>query len=365
MEINKQARFIAFYLPQFYPTPSNDEWWGKGFTEWTNVCKARPLFRGHYQPHIPADLGFYDLRLNESRMAQAEMAKEYGIEGFCYYHYWFGNNKRELEKPFQEVLKSGNPDFPFMLCWANQNWHTKFWNIDKTMQPKENLIEQCYGGLEDYTTHFYSLLQAFKDSRYLKIDNKPMFMIYKPLVFSDVDVFINLWQKLAKENGLEGLYFIGHTTDFENDSNYILSKGFDAINSSRHYDIVKYQKLIKKTLNKIVRKIYHRPLVYRYSTAKKYFITENEKQNNVIPTILPNWDHTPRTGNSGLVLTNSSPYFFEQVVNEAIKVVQGKQLDKRIIFIKSWNEWGEGNHMEPDLKFGKGYLEKLKCVYSD
>ena len=173
MEINKQARVIAFYLPQFHPTSTNDKWWGKGFTEWTNVCKARPLFRGHYQPHIPADLGFYDLRLEETRIAQAKMAREYGIEGFCYYHYWFGNGKRELERPFQDVFESGKPDFPFMLFWANQSWHTKHWSRDK-VATKEPIIEQRYEGEEDYTMHFYSLLPVFKDPRYIKVDNKPV-----------------------------------------------------------------------------------------------------------------------------------------------------------------------------------------------
>ena len=357
-EVDK-VRVIALYLPQFHPTPNNDRWWGKGFTEWINVCKARKLFQGHYQPHVPADLGFYDLRLNESRIAQAEMAKEYGVEGFCYYHYWFGNGKRELERPFQEVLESGEPDFPFMLCWANESWHAKFWNINGISQ-KKLLIEQEYGGIEDYTKHFYSLLPAFKDPRYLKVENKPMFMIYRPLDFPEVAFFIDLWQKLAKENGLPGLFFIGQTTIFEENSVEIFSKRFDAINTIRHYDIVKYTNRIKRAFQKLYRIIFRTPFVHKYAAAKKYFIVESDKQENVIPTILPNWDHTPRSGNGGFVLTDSSPRLFGQVVREAVKAVKEKPQDKRIIFIKSWNEWGEGNHMEPDLMFGKGYLEELK-----
>jgi hypothetical protein len=354
-----QSRVIAFYLPQYYPTPDNDLWWGKGFTEWTNVCKAKRLFKGHYQPHIPADLGFYDLRLKETRKAQADMAKEYGVEGFCYYHYWFGNGKRELERPFQEVLDSKEPDFPFMLCWANESWHAKFWNIDGP-PAKKLLIEQKYEGEEDYKKHFFSLLPAFKDPRYLKIDNKVIFMIFKPLEFPDISVFINLWRKLAKENGIGDIFFIGQTTKYEINGNEILNKGFDAVNPVRSFDVLKHRNFTKKAIEKIKRTIFKMPIVYKYKEAKKYFLDESEKQENVFPTIMPNWDHTPRSGRSGFLLSDSKPEYFGQVVKKATDIVKDKPPEKKIIFIKSWNEWGEGNHMEPDLKFGLGYLEELK-----
>ena len=159
MKQNK-ARVLAFYLPQFHPTPENDAWWGKGFTEWTNVGKAKPLFRGHYQPQVPADLGYYDLRVPETRVAQADMAREYGVEGFCYWHYWFGNGRRLLDRPFTEVLESGNPDFPFCLAWANHSWHGIYCGV----KSKEPLIEQTYNGLSDYEHHFYDVLSAFKET---------------------------------------------------------------------------------------------------------------------------------------------------------------------------------------------------------
>src|SRR5208283_1156501 len=168
------ARLIALYLPQYHPIPENDEWWGKGFTEWTNVVKAKPSFRGHRQPHIPADLGFYDLRVPETRIAQAELALEYGIGGFCYWHYWFGEGKKLLEKPFEEVLKSGEPDFPFCLAWANESW-TGVWHGS----PDKVLREQTYPGSNDDEAHFYYLLTAFRDSRYLKVDDRPIFYVYK------------------------------------------------------------------------------------------------------------------------------------------------------------------------------------------
>lgn len=202
------ARVIAFYLPQFHPVPENDEWWGKGFTEWTNVGKARSLFPGHYQPKVPADLGYYDLRVSETRKAQADMAREYGIEGFCYWHYWFGNGKRLLERPFNEVLASGEPDFPFCLAWANESWRGYYHGI----KAKETLIDQLYPGEEDYIAHFNAVLPAFKDKRYITVDGKPLFMIYHPFDNQmEINTFIKLWRELAVQNGLEGIFFVGQT----------------------------------------------------------------------------------------------------------------------------------------------------------
>ena len=180
-----KARIIAYYLPQFHPIPENDAVWGKGFTEWTNVAKAKPLFRGHYQPRVPADLGFYDLRLEEVREQQAEMAKEAGVEGFCYWHYWFGNNKMLLERPFQEVLNSGRPDFPFCLAWANHDWTTKTWNRGKHIIDANDYVyiaKQEYNGDEDYIAHFNYCLPAFLDHRYITVDDKPVFFIFDPWV---------------------------------------------------------------------------------------------------------------------------------------------------------------------------------------
>jgi lipopolysaccharide biosynthesis protein len=173
-----RPRIIALYLPQYHPIPENDAWWGKGFTEWTNTAKARPLFRGHYQPHVPADLGFYDLRVPETRLAQATMAREYGIEGFCYYHYWFAGT-RLIERPFNEVLASGQPDFPFCLCWANQTWTGAWHGLMNQI-----LIEQTYPGTDDHRRHFDTLLPAFLDRRYMTVDGKPIFVFFLIVVLS-------------------------------------------------------------------------------------------------------------------------------------------------------------------------------------
>ncbi|MBR1455274.1 MAG: glycoside hydrolase family 99-like domain-containing protein, partial [Lachnospiraceae bacterium] len=197
--MKKKARVIAFYLPQFHPTPENDKFWGKGFTEWTNVAKAKPLFKGHHQPHIPADLGFYDLRMPEVRDAQAKLARDAGIEGFCYWHYWFGNGKQFLQKIFDEVVESGKPDFPFCVGWANHSWNNKNWVNTPTFSKDYYIAEQTYPGAEDNEKHFYSLLKAFKDPRYIKVDGKLLFYIFAPLKFPNVSAFISQWNELAKK----------------------------------------------------------------------------------------------------------------------------------------------------------------------
>lgn len=355
------SKIIAFYLPQYHPTLDNDLWWGKGFTEWTNVAKAKPLFPGHHQPNIPSDLGFYDLRVPEVREEQARLAKEAGIFGFCYYHYWFGDGKRELELPFNEVLKCKKPDFPFCLCWANESWHSKFWNNDGSYSSKI-LIEQKYLGIPDYEKHFYDVLPAFLDERYIKIEGKPLFMIYRPLSFHDVIGFIKCWNELARKNGLTGIYFCAQATN-KVEQNVLLTMPFDAINRLRLWDCIKERPLWKKILGNIVRNsIFPHPFIISYKKAIKTFVGKDENEEKIIPTIIPNWDHTPRSGKGGFVIKNSKPIYFRQHVNQILSIVKNKQ--NKLVFLKSWNEWGEGNYMEPDMKWGKQYLDTLSdCIF--
>ncbi|MBI3220925.1 MAG: glycoside hydrolase family 99-like domain-containing protein [Bacteroidetes bacterium] len=354
---NQRVRILATYLPQFHPIPENDAWWGKGFTEWTNVGKAKPLFKGHYQPRVPADLGYYDLRLPEVRQQQADLAREHGIEGFCYWHYWFGNGKRLLERPFNEVLASGRPDFPFCLSWANHSWQDKQFSKEGT---ERMLIEQLYPGVEDYLTHFYALLPAFQDKRYIRVDDKPIFQIYLPLKFPDVTTFIQCWQTEAKKNGLTGIHFVGHTL-IEEDHQAILDKGFDAINIVRLYHFHKYKySLPERAFMKMKRVWLKFGGIFDYEKLSPYFSSEKDKQENWYPTIIPNWDHSPRSGRRGNIFVNSNPQAFKKHVKQVLQTVKEKEPEHRIIFLKSWNEWAEGNYMEPDLKFGKGYLQALK-----
>jgi hypothetical protein len=354
-----KARVIALYLPQFHPISENDEWWGKGFTEWTNVGKAKKLFRNHYQPVVPADLGYYDLRVPETRKAQADMAKAHGIEGFCYWHYWFGNGKRLLERPFNEVLLSNEPDFPFCLAWANESWK----GFSHGLHNRNVLIEQKYPGDEDYIAHFNAVLPAFKDRRYITIDGKPLFMIYKPKELLDIKHFIELWINLALKNGLSGIHFIAHSHGEQNEEGFcdkMLEFGFDSINFVRYLTILNKRTLTMK-IRDYIKKIFNRAnRVYPYRKCATYFSQPIDSKPNVIPTIIPNWDHSPRSGRKALIMTNSTPELFGEHVSEVLEKIKDKDDEHKIVFIKSWNEWAEGNYMEPDLKWGRRYLETLK-----
>lgn len=355
--MNNKVRVIAFYLPQFHPTPENDKWWGKGFTEWTNVGKAKPLFHGHYQPKVPADLGYYDLRVPETRMAQAEMAKEHGVEGFCYWHYWFGNGRELLQRPFNEVLKSGEPDFPFCLGWANHSWEDKQFSKDGG---NKMLMEQLYPGDEDYIQHFNSVLPAFKDHRYIRVDDKPIFLVYSAFELPDTAHFIRLWQKLAQENGLKGIHFIGHTANIE-DIEPMKKMGFDAVNMVRLFHFFKHDySIFDRIYLKFMKIFFNKGRVVDYAKAAKYFSGEEDRREDCYPTIIPNWDHSPRSGRSAHILVNSTPEKFGKHAKTAFEHVKDKPEEKRIVFLKSWNEWAEGNYIEPDLKFGMSYLKALK-----
>lgn len=355
--MKNRARVIAFYLPQYHPIPENDKWWGKGFTEWTNVGKAKPLFKGHYQPRVPADLGYYDLRLPESRKSQADMAREYGIEGFCYWHYWFGGGKRLLERPFNEVLASGEPNFPFCLAWANHSWEDKLFNKNGG---KTILMEQTYPGDEDYELHFKALLPAFRDPRYICVDGKPLFMIYSPFDLPDVTHFIHLWQSLSQKAGLKGIHFIAQTHKVE-DIEVLRKQGFDGVNIVRLFHYLKYgYSFFQKFRLKIKRIGLGLGQVSDYAYASQFFSGTEDAYDYCYPSIIPGWDHSPRSGRSGHILVNSTPKNFRNHVHAVIKSISDKEEEHRLIFLKSWNEWAEGNYIEPDLKYGRGFLEVLK-----
>ena len=350
---NNKPRIIAFYLPQFHPIPENDEWWGKGFTEWTNVAKAKKYFHGHYQPRIPADLGFYDLRVPETREAQAQLARDAGIEGFCYWHYWFDENHQLLERPFNEVLKSGKPDFPFCLAWANENWYAKLW--DKDVRKDKLLIEQRYDGIAQYTKHFYDVLPAFKDERYIKQDGKPIFVIYKPLASEEICNFMKVWNELAIKEGLPGIYWIAHCYNDRKNVDKCLSNGFDVANTTCISDVLAKRSILKKGFDYIVRKLFKLPYIVTYKKASKYFFDEQIDSNpKVCPTIITGWDHSPRSGKNGFVMKDETP---EQFYNHARNVIE--KSEGPFVFLKSWNEWAEGNYLEPDLKWGFAYLDEL------
>lgn len=374
-----KPRIIGLYLPQYHPIPENDAWWGKGFTEWNNVVKAKPLFRGHYQPHLPADLGFYDLRLPEVREQQAELAREAGLEGFCYYHYWFGNGRQLLERPFKEVLSSGQPDFPFCLCWANHDWTNKTWVKGSSLRQDSMIMKMQYSK-DDYIKHFHAVLPAFQDKRYITVDGKPIFAVWAPRDLPDAPQFIDTWQQLAQENGLKGIHFVGYTQNASGRSvekgklsmwnenqakekyQEILNLGFDAVMSA---GLGRAQTLVSGKIRKalyIARSHTFWPTMLRtdYSKVMRHYYVPEDSWENVYPTLLPQWDRTPRAGVKTDPLTNSTPEKFQKTVEEALRLIKDKQEEHQILFLKAWNEWGEGNYVEPDQKYGHGWLQAIR-----
>ena len=347
-----RPRLIAFYLPQFYPTPENDEWWQKGFTEWTNVGSAKPLFRGHYQPRVPADLGYYDLRVPEVREEQAQLAREAGIEGFCYWHYWFAG-RRLLDRVFTEVVETGKPDYPFCLCWANHSWYQKTWDPTK---PDKLLIEQTYPGEKDYFNHFMAMLPAFKDKRYMKVNGKPIFGIFDSYRFDDFFRFRETWNRLARDNGLEGFYFFGFSYR-PNSTKDILSKGYDSIINDY---ILEFRDSNTSIFDKLKRKLFHYPKILYYDDYAQWVMRHYQLEEKVSPCLIPNFDHSPRSGERGVVVCDHSPQKWERLCYDIFKICSERDGDSNIVFLKAWNEWGEGNYLEPDLKFGHGFINATR-----
>jgi lipopolysaccharide biosynthesis protein len=332
------ARILAFYLPQFYPIPENDRWWGKGFTEWTNVARARPLFNDHYQPHIPANLGFYDARVPELRLAQAELAKKYSIEGFCYWHYWF-HGKRLLDRPFAEVLAWDEPDFPFCLSWANETWSRRWHG---TGAENEVLQIQTYSP-EDDLIHARWLVKAFADPRYIRIQRRPLFLIYRPRDLPEPNRTADTFRNECRRHGIPEPYLVGLNSHADLDFRDL---GLDAtLNFEPQFGALSGPT---------------RPglKIYDYSEARQCMLSR-KKPFPVHPCIFVGWDNTPRRGTNGIVFVKASPEYFGAGLADMIRSVIDKPFDERLVFINAWNEWAEGNHLEPDLKYGVSYLEAV------
>ncbi len=349
-------RAIAFYLPQFHPIPENDAWWGRGFTEWRNVAKAKPLFPGHYQPHLPADLGFYDLRLSETRVAQATLANEHGIEAFCYWHYWF-NGKRVLERPFNEVLASGEPDFPFCLAWANESWSRRWLGEERNL-----LAEQTYS-TEDDVAHARWLLPALADSRCVKVHGRPLFLIYRPRHLPNPQKTTDIIRSEALRAGLPEPWLLG--IDAHCPGVDCRTLGFDGtVNFAPQLGKLPLALDDSPSLNRLLQNsrlgIFSRELkIYDYEDASRRM---NGRQADfpVQPCVFVGWDNTPRRGSKGVIIINNSPEKFGHALRRATDLVRPRDPEERIVFINAWNEWAEGNHLEPDLKNGLAFLEQVR-----
>jgi lipopolysaccharide biosynthesis protein len=357
---------IAFYLPQFHPIPENNLWWGAGFTEWHNVSAARPMFRGHRQPQVPGALGYYDLRCDETRHEQAELAKSSGIDAFCYYHYWFGG-KQLLETPLNKMLDDKGCDMPFCLCWANETW-SRAWDGNES----EVLIQQAYSE-EDDRKHAEYLVQIFKDSRYLKSEGKPVFIIYRVGKMDDPARFVQILDEAARSEGFPGVrVFAVRNFACDVDDNTLHSYGIE--------DIVDFQpnnteyprrslfgkgvRFLQRCWNSLARKA-GLPQVNSVLRLKYNDVSRNALAlygtlgQNHYPTVFPNWDNSPRR-KAATVIQNDNPEDFARWVSKAASIVRKRPERNQFLFVNAWNEWAESAHLEPERKYGDAFLKAFK-----
>jgi lipopolysaccharide biosynthesis protein len=352
--VPRAPRAIAFYLPQFHPIPENDEFWGTGFTEWRNVVQATPAFRGHLQPHIPADLGFYDLRLPDVRVQQACLAQSYGLFGFCWYHYWF-HGRRLLNQPFDDMLRSGEPEFPFCLCWANENW-TRGWDG----LANHVLIEQRYS-YADHRAHIRFLTTAFADDRYIRVNGRPMFLVYRPSLIPDLHAVTDIWREEASHLGLGDLYLVRierYAQEIEDPK----FSGFDAA-ASFHPDLrLASFSMLGSAIYRVSRgRVHPRPWRFAYDRYMAAACAEPAASYTRFPSVFPRWDNTPRRGAESVVFIGCTPERYRTWLETSLKASRLRG-DEDIVFINGWNEWGEGAHLEPDLLYGKGFLEQTQAA---
>ena len=336
-------RMLAFFLTQFHPIPENDAWWGKGFTEWTNVAKALPLFDGHYQPHLPADFGFYDLRVRETRREQISIAKQFGIDGFCYHYYWF-SGKRLLYQPLDDMLADPHSDMPFCLCWAIENW-TRRWDAAE----HEVLIAQQY--LPDDDLNFIKgLIPFFSDRRYIRLDGAPVLVVYRPQHLPDPKKTASIWRDFSRSAGVGEIHLCAALTHGNEDYEQF---GFDS-----GVEFPPHNLMCENIASQIPFHEVFRGRVHRYQAIAREYLERPRSQRNVFRSVFPSWDNTPRTGNRGVVVLDATPANYEYWLSESVrKTEEDFPGQERFVFINAWNEWAEGCHLEPDRRFQRQFLE--------
>ncbi|HEX4433731.1 MAG TPA: glycoside hydrolase family 99-like domain-containing protein [Acidimicrobiales bacterium] len=339
---------LAFYLPQFHEVPENDAWHGHGFTEWSVVARSSPLFPGHRQPDLPGELGFYDLRVPETRSAQAHLAAEHGITGFLYYHYWF-NGRRMLERPFQEILESGQPDFPFALCWANESWFRRWQGSNDEM-----LLEQTFSE-EDDVAHIRWLIECFKDPRYIRINGRPLLTVYRALNLPDPAHTMELWRRECAQAGMEPPWLVMFETgDKDGDPGRL---GFDA---SAEFVPHRIPYLLQATSEGTGSATF---TTYDYDEVATAYAARPPEAWPRYPCVATGWDNAPRRQSGGaLVLRNGTPESYGRWLGEAITGQMKTSGRDGIVFVNAWNEWAEGAHLEPDAFWGRAYLEVTRDV---
>ncbi len=356
---------IAFYLPQYHPIPENVSWWGPGFTEWTNVAKARPRFRGHYQPRIPGELGYYDLRLADSREHQAALAKEHRVDAFAYYHYWF-NGRQLLERPLDEVLRTGEPDHQFLIAWANENW-TRTWDGEE----KSVLAHQNY---DDYDAdlHVEWLAKAFSDPRYVRVDDKPVFLVYTASDLPDPAATVRAWREAARKRGFKDLYICAILARRPLSTDQVIEAGFDAVVEfapqfyPRHRTLRTKMTIPMRAWNRLVAsrlrlKTIDLLNIYDYRKVVADGLRRvADARLRVFPCVSPGWDNTARRPTTGQVCQNDDPALYGKWLEHAVRRVSVYPPEEQLVFINAWNEWGEGCHLEPDQRHGRAWLDATK-----
>jgi lipopolysaccharide biosynthesis protein len=350
--LDTDSKLIAYYLPQMYPTPENDKWWGKGVTEWNNVSRAVPQFLGHYQPRLPGELGFYDLRLKENILRQIELAKLYGVYAFCFYYYWF-DGKRLLDKPLDMFVNAPEIKFPFCLCWANESWTKGFFGSSREIIMKQN------DSVESYRNFIHDIVPYFGKDNYIKIKNKNVLLVYKPQDIPDSKDVIKYWREYCKKKGVGDLYIIGCWKS--NQKINFLELGFDATAEFQAGAIEDYCKKINDKVD-FVNETYYGAIYNYQDIIEKKIYEKNFKRYKMYSAVMPMWDNTPRKNNKGsMIFDGSTPDLYKQWLKAAIKNNKKRtDLDEDIIFVNAWNEWGEGAYLEPDRRYGYAYLQATK-----
>lgn len=379
-------KIIAFYLPQFHEIHENNEWWGHGFTEWTNTKKSKPLFKDHYQPREPLEGNYYNLLDDDVKKWQVELAKNNGIYGFCFYHYWFKDGKKLLEKPIEQYLRNKELELPFCLSWANEPWSRRWDGSEhKVLMPQE------YGGKDEWEDHFKYLLPFFRDERYITSAGKPIFVIYKPDIIPCINEMIDYWQKLAIDNGLQGISFAYQYPDFhleknKDDGRFDMAIEFEPLFSFARdrfgkSAMDKFKELLKlysqnsnsfinrskQIINGLMDRNSSIKFAFRFTVndIRDYDLIVNKSTTNVpitdkaVPGVFTDWDNTPRRGKNATLFTGSTPEKFKEYLS--IQIRRAKEVyNKDMIFINAWNEWAEGAYLEPDKKYGYAYLQAVK-----
>ncbi|AUW96612.1 glycosyltransferase WbsX family protein [Streptococcus pluranimalium] len=373
---------IAFYLPQFHAIPENDEWWGKGFTEWTNMKAAKPLFEGHQQPRIPLDNNYYDLLDEKTMEWQVKLAQEYGLYGFCFYHYWFDGHML-LEKPMEMMLKNENINFPYSICWANEPW-TNAWKSD---EDAKTLIAQRYGDEKEWKAHFDYLLQFFNDKNYITFDGKPLLVLYRPEIVDCLNDMLDYWQGLAIEAGFPGLCFAYQQVSYyllENKDESRFTYRIEYQPGYARYDaqknaggmtskLLSVKTAIRSTASKID-KTFGTNIAANLTKSGTSFedydelcqaiINRHGEDEKSVAGMFVDWDNTPRRGGRGRVCLGSTPEKFQHYMAEQVKNVK-ETYSNDMIFIFAWNEWAEGGYLEPDEENRYAYLEGLRESLKD